>query len=64
MLTIQLETSLKGNLNFTDIMGKLIFSKEITNKQTQLNIDQLSAGTYFIQFYLEGQVLVKKLIIE
>ena len=64
LLTIQLGTSLKGSLNFTDISGKLIFSKEITSAQTQLNVDQLSAGTYFIQFNLEGQVLVKKLIIE
>jgi hypothetical protein len=64
LLNIQLGTSLKGSLNFTDISGKLIFSKEITSAQTQLTVDQLSAGTYFLQFNLEGQVLVKKLIIE
>jgi hypothetical protein len=64
LLTIQLGTSLKGSLNFTDISGKLIFSKEITSTQTQLALNQLSAGTYFIQFNLEGHVLVKKLIIE
>jgi hypothetical protein len=63
-LNIQLGTSLKGSLNFTDISGKLIFSKEITSAQTQLTVDQLSAGTYFLQFNLEGQILVKKLIIE
>jgi hypothetical protein len=64
LLTIQLGTSLKGSLNFTDISGKLLFSKEITSAQIQFTVDQLSAGTYFIQFNLEGQVLVKKLIIE
>jgi hypothetical protein len=64
LLNIQVGNSLKGFVNFTDISGKLIFTKEITQSQTQFALEQLSAGTYFLQFNLEGQILVKKLIIE
>ena len=64
VLNIQLGNSFKGSVNLMDISGKIVLSKEITSSNTQFSVVQLSAGTYFLAFSIEGNNFVKKVIIE
>ncbi len=64
VLNIQLGNSFKGSVNLMDISGKIVLSKEITSSNTQFSVEQLSAGTYFLAFSIEGNNFVKKVIIE
>jgi hypothetical protein len=46
-----------------DVCGKLLFTREVEASSTQLNIQELSAGTYLLQLNANnGSVVQKKFV--
>ena len=46
-----------------DISGSDVFSKEyISNKKIDLDLTELSSGTYFIKIISEEKIIIKKII--
>ena len=65
-VTIDLGTQFSaGNLvKIVDFSGRTMKQFEMTNAVQQVNVSSLSAGVYFIQFRLNGALVVKKIIIQ
>lgn len=56
----------KINVEILDITGKIIYSKLLTNNGSntfEINQESLSSGTYLIRFFVNGQIISEKLII-
>jgi hypothetical protein len=58
-LTLDIQNMQTTALSFQliDIQGKQIESKEISTKQTQIQMKQLVSATYFVRVYRSGQVI-------
>jgi len=48
--TIYIKTGYRGNCKVFDFSGKLLMEKSINGELTQINIDNLPAGTYILRF--------------
>ncbi len=52
-----------NRIQLFDYAGKLILSKNVTTDKTQLNIESISAGLYFLTIMLEdGQIATHKIV--
>lgn len=52
-----------AKLNILDVNGKLVKSSSFSGDRTQINIDDLESGLYFIEIQSEVGRMVKKLVI-
>ncbi len=53
----------KTEIKITDVLGKIILSKSITENSTQLNVGDFTKGIYFITVKSEDKKTTQKLII-
>lgn len=62
---IDIETNLKDySLSVFDIMGKLIFTDNVSQNKTRMDISNFSNGIYFLQLITGDKIISKKLIKE
>jgi hypothetical protein len=52
------------NIQIYDVCGKLLFSREVEANSTQLNIQDLSAGSYLLQLSNSNGAIVQKKFIK
>jgi hypothetical protein len=50
-------------LNIVDVQGKIVYQSEIKNKETVINISNLSSGEYFCNMIVNDKKYVQKLLI-
>ena len=54
-----------GNLNISDISGKIIFSSEIQGHEVQeIDLESWTKGIYFISFSSGNQEMTEKLVVQ
>ncbi len=56
-------TNKKYQINIMNYLGKLVFSKTYKDKESYINIDNLSKGVYFINLIEDNSVYTDKLVI-
>jgi streptogramin lyase len=63
-ITIILEKIIKGNpiMELTDIHGRALLQREITEEKTNINLQNFPAGTYLLRVLQGEKVLVKKVV--
>jgi hypothetical protein len=63
-ITITLEKVTKGNtiMELTDIQGRALLQREITEEKTNVNLQNFPAGTYLLRVLQGEKVLVKKVV--
>ncbi len=52
-----------ANLAIFDIMGRKVLSQNNLSQKQEINVSNLTTGTYFVQLEREGQLTVEKLIV-
>jgi hypothetical protein len=62
LFTIKLENLSEGTIQIMDINGSLVYSKNIKNKEFEVNIQEQPAGIYFIQVKSGKKIITKKII--
>ncbi len=55
--------SLNGTVRFYNVMGELVFSKDIKSEQELLDVSGLAAGPYFLFFFYNGEPIKSRKII-
>jgi len=53
-------TTINGLLNITDVSGRVVYSKNITENQ-QINISNLKSGMYLVKYRDSNHIIVKKM---
>lgn len=53
-----------AELRITDIMGRHILSKKVSQPTEELNVSELASGIYFVSLSSQGRVLQSKLLVE
>lgn len=53
-----------AQLTVFDMLGRVIVNTESTSNNHQINVSSFEAGTYFVRIELDGQSLVKKLVVK
>ncbi len=61
-IMLSMDETLHFNVSITDLHGKIVLSEESVLNGTRINLRSLEAGTYFITFHSEAQLVTKKLI--
>jgi len=62
-LFIQIAASYAGNyFTVTDIHGKELIKQQLSDNITQLDMDKLNKGIYFIHYTYENKIIIKKII--
>jgi hypothetical protein len=56
------QRSLNNNFEMIDQFGKTIFSRVLSNSETELDISALPTAIYFIKFNTDDQIFVRKFI--
>ena len=54
-------SSPEGNLNIIDNTGRVVFNKKITNFKENINIENLTSGSYFVRISVNGSQILKKI---
>ncbi|MBL4653254.1 MAG: zinc-dependent metalloprotease [Flavobacteriales bacterium] len=63
-LTIEILTPFTlGEIYLYDIMGKAVLSKPVTNKKSELKLDHLASGIYYLSISLDNESATSKKII-
>jgi len=47
-----------------DTRGKLMFSKNINSNNSEIDVSQWSKGIYFVKFYSDSNIIIKKVIVQ
>ena len=55
---------LSGQLQITDVQGKLVYSTRVVESQNTISLSGLDLGMYFVNLESEGKLFTKKLIIK
>lgn len=63
VLNIALPGQIMEAVKIVNMLGAEVFSMEASNEQLQMDLNQLDAGTYFLQVEVKGAWLTRKLII-
>jgi hypothetical protein len=63
ILNIELTDIYNAQLTLTDISGKILMIKELTEKSNKINIAHLSKGLYNAQIQAGGQTVSKKIVV-
>ena len=64
LLNIELNKAQNGTISITDVDGKVVLRKDLTAKNTKINVSNLAKGLYLIKINIDGQTLTNKLIIK
>ncbi len=64
VLNIELSKVENGTLTITAVNGQVVMSKNLTEKNTQIDVSNFAKGLYLIKINIEGQTLTNKLIIK
>ncbi len=62
VITIQSDILTEGTISIMDVAGKIIYSQQLNEMQTTLDVNALPNGIYFLELSSAGQKTVKKLI--
>ncbi len=62
VLTIRSDLKTEGTVALMDVAGKIIYSQQVNDMQTVLDVHDLPNGIYFLELSSAGQKTVKKLI--
>ncbi len=63
ILNIELSEADPGWLTVFDLLGKIVFERQVFSKN-QLNISDLPPGTYFAKIVADGKMAVKKFVVK
>ncbi len=61
MIDIKLNKLSEGSIRVIDINGKEFYNSKITQAESQINLEFLASGMYFVEVVNNGQASVKKL---
>lgn len=53
----------KANVQVFDILGKSIFTQDITSTNESIDVSRLQAGTYFLKITIDGYSTTKKFVV-
>ncbi|MBL7912893.1 MAG: DUF4465 domain-containing protein [Bacteroidia bacterium] len=62
ILTIRSDLKAEGTVALMDVAGKIIYSQQVNDMQTVLDVHDLPNGIYFLELSSAGQKTMKKLI--
>lgn len=63
-ITIETSATDKHNVKIMDYMGRIWLSKTLENQVNQINIASLPKGMYFLESYIDNELVRKKIIKE
>lgn len=63
-LNFEISKSLDDDVKIYDLNGKIVKILEIKSTYYSTNISELERGTYFVHFTINGQTLVKRIILQ
>jgi Secretion system C-terminal sorting domain len=63
MVSIKHDNITQGQVQILDFMGKVIMTKHISSKLTEMEVSNLASGTYFVKVLSEGLRLTDRLVI-
>ncbi len=63
-ITIETSATDKHDVKIMDYMGRIWLSKTLENEVNQLNIASLPKGMYFLESYIDGELVRKKIVKE
>ncbi len=61
-LTINITDNIEATVNVSDVTGKIVFTQQLTEMQSTLDLDLLQGGIYFLQISSGNNNSVKKII--
>jgi hypothetical protein len=61
-LTINMTDNIETTVTVNDVAGKIVFTQQLTEMQSALDLDLLQSGIYFLQISSGNKSAVKKLI--
>lgn len=64
ILNFEISKSLEKDVIIYDLNGKVVKTLSIKNTYYSTDISELEQGTYFVQFVINGQSLVKRIILQ
>lgn len=63
LLNLALPGQNMETVKLMNVLGEEVYTQDVTSDNTQLNLNELSAGTYFVQVKVQGNWLTRKLIL-
>jgi len=63
-ITVQLVGNQTGKASLYDISGKKILENQLINSKTEIPLNTISSGSYFLSIQIKEQQIIKKIIIE
>lgn len=60
---INIELPYAGRIEIYNVMGQLVFSEKVIDRQIQLEFEK-TAGVYLLKFYGEGLVLKERFVLD
>jgi hypothetical protein len=64
VFTIEVSGAEKADLVITNVLGEVVLSEKLSQEKTQVNIEQLKNGIYFVEIYQNNSKKTVKLIKE
>lgn len=64
ILNFEISKNLDDDVRIYDLNGKIVKILEIKSTYHSTNISELERGTYFVHFILNGQTLVKRIVLQ
>ena len=61
VLRVQIQTEGAGELTLIDMNGRQILAKTVRNEMTDLDLSELPAGTYIMQYHNVSSVLTRQI---
>ena len=61
VLRVQIQTEGAGELTLIDMNGRQILAKTVRNEMTDLDLSELPAGTYIMQYHNDSSVLTRQI---
>jgi hypothetical protein len=63
-VTVQIQDVASAEVTIVDVLGKTVLQKQITEKESTIDITGLNSGMYFIKLKSGGKEAVKKLMVK
>ena len=64
LITIETNSNEHKTIELTDALGQIIRTINTAENNTNLNIEDVSAGIYFVKIIVNNNSIIKKIVIE